>query len=75
MAKQQPAAVRASASRGFAAATMLVELAAAYGFGSLAINSGAWWQYLLTVLLAGLALRNFVQLVKVHPALQRRKKA
>lgn len=40
----------------------IVELAIAYGFASLAINSGAWWQWLLTLVFLVGALRNLVKL-------------
>lgn len=41
----------------------LVELAASYGIGSLALNSGSWWQYLLTLIFLVGALQNFVKLI------------
>lgn len=41
----------------------LVELAITYGFASLAINSGAWWQYLLALIFLIGTLQNFVKLI------------
>ena len=41
----------------------LLELAAAYGFASLAIDRGSWWWYVLTVIFAAGFLRNFIKLV------------
>jgi hypothetical protein len=41
----------------------LVELAAAYGFGSLAIDRGNPWYYLLTLLFLIGVLQNLVKLI------------
>lgn len=41
----------------------LVELAISYGIGSLAINSGSWWEYVLTLIFLIGALQNFVKLI------------
>lgn len=42
----------------------LAELAAAYGFASLAIDRGNLWWYLLTLVLLVGALQNLVKLIK-----------
>lgn len=41
----------------------LVELAAAYGFASLAIDRGSWWWYVLTLILLVGTLQNLVKLI------------
>ncbi|HVV25489.1 MAG TPA: hypothetical protein VHC21_00445 [Candidatus Saccharimonadales bacterium] len=41
----------------------IVELAIAYGFASLAINSGSLWWYLLTLIFLVGALQNLFKLI------------
>ncbi len=43
----------------------LVELAAAYGFATLAIDRGNLWWYLLTLIILIGSLQNFVKLIGV----------
>jgi hypothetical protein len=42
----------------------LVELGLAYLFASLAINSGDWWEYALTIIFLFGFLQNMVRLVR-----------
>ena len=44
----------------------LVELGLAYLFASLAINSGDWWEYALTIIFLFGFLQNLVQVIRVH---------
>jgi uncharacterized membrane protein HdeD (DUF308 family) len=46
--------------------TGIVELLIAYLLGSRAIDTGSWWQYLLTVLFLLGALQNLVRTVRLH---------
>lgn len=41
----------------------LAELAIAYGFGSLAIDRGSWWWYVLTLIFFVGGLRNLATLI------------
>lgn len=44
----------------------LVELGLAYLFASLAIDSGDWWEYLLTIIFLFGFLQNAARMVGVH---------
>jgi hypothetical protein len=45
-------------------AWLVLDLAIAYAFGSLAVNSGAIWQYAITVLFLIDAIYNLVQFIR-----------
>jgi len=44
----------------------LIELGLVYIWGSLAINSGAWWQWLIAVILLFGGVSNLIGAVKAH---------
>ena len=44
----------------------IVELGVAYLFASLAINSGAWWQYVLVLIFLFGGLQNLVKIFITH---------
>lgn len=44
----------------------LIELALVYIWASLAINSGAWWQWLIVIILLFGAISNLIGATKAH---------